>query len=167
MGPDAVNTCMAATNLGVNLYHLGDVEGATVHLQRAFDGFMQSLGPTHSYTLSLMNSLAVMYEQSGKIDEAIAYYKQSLETQRAILDPRHPTILETAHNFGITLMDLKRYEEAERYLLEALAGWQTLQHQNEQLTLPYIVDLYIAWEKPETAAKYRAMLSAEKGSSAE
>ena len=40
IGPDAINTLMAATNLGVNTYHLGDVEDATKHIQRAYDGFV-------------------------------------------------------------------------------------------------------------------------------
>ena len=165
IGPDAINTLMAATNLGVNTYHLGDVEDATKHIQRAYDGFVKSLGPKHSYTLSLMNSLAVMYEKAGRIDEAIPLYRQSLETQREILEPNHPTILETSHNFGITLMDLERYEEAERYLLDALVGWQAMKHQNEKETLPYLVALYEAWEKPEKAEKYRAMLLSEEESS--
>ena len=57
---------------------------------------------------------------------------------------------------------LKRYEEAERWLLTAYEELTTRSSQSEpvliQQTLDRIIELYEFWGKPEQAAAWRAKL---------
>ena len=56
---------------------------------------------------------------------------------------------------------LRGYEESERILLDAhggLRGSLGLSHQRTILARSRIVELYLAWGKPEKAEEYRALL---------
>ena len=63
---------------------------------------------------------------------------------------------------GASLVALRRYDEAEAMLLEArrdLEGAATPRRRDLAATISRLVDLYVAWGKPETASVYRALLA--------
>ena len=56
-----------------------------------------TLGPDHPSTLTSRNNLAGAYQDTGRLNEAIALYEQTLEDRTRILGPHHPDTL-TARN---------------------------------------------------------------------
>ena len=56
-----------------------------------------TLGPDHPSTLTARNDLAGAYQDTGRLNEAIALYEQTLEDRTRILGPHHPDTL-TARN---------------------------------------------------------------------
>ena len=63
---------------------------------------------------------------------------------------------------GASLVALRRYEEAEAMLLEArrdLEAAVPARRRDVTATISRLVDLYVAWGKPETASVYRALLA--------
>ena len=71
-----------------------------------------SLGPDHPSTLASRNSLAVAYQDAGRIDEAIALHEQNLEDRTRILGPHHPDTLITRNNLAGAYRDAGRIDEA-------------------------------------------------------
>jgi Tfp pilus assembly protein PilF len=61
------------SNLGVIAYYQEDLEGATVHFQRAVD-----LDPSD---MIVVFNLAYMYETLGDVEKAIATYELALESE--------------------------------------------------------------------------------------
>jgi hypothetical protein len=63
---------------------------------------------------------------------------------------------------GATLAALARYDEAETVLLDAqrdLDATAGPQSRDARATLTRLVALYDAWQRPEEAAAYRALLA--------
>ena len=63
---------------------------------------------------------------------------------------------------GASLVALRRYAEAEAVLLAArreLEAAPSPRRRDVTATISRLVDLYVAWGKPETASVYRALLA--------
>ena len=71
-----------------------------------------TLGPHHPHTLSLRNELARAYRASGRLDKAIAMYKQILEDSTRILGTDHPSTLASRDDLADVYRDASRLEEA-------------------------------------------------------
>ena len=59
-------------------------------------------------------------------------------------------------------MAQRRYGEAEALLLEARRDLEAMPappRRDLQTTLTRLIDLYVAWRKPESASAYRALLA--------
>ena len=71
-----------------------------------------ALGPHHPDTLASRNSLAGAYRASGRLDKAIAMYKQILEDSTRILGTDHPSTLASRDDLAAAYRDASRLEEA-------------------------------------------------------
>ena len=71
-----------------------------------------TLGPHHPHTLSPRNELAHAYRASGRLDKAIAMYKQILEDSTRILGTDHPSTLASRDDLAAAYRDASRLEEA-------------------------------------------------------
>ena len=71
-----------------------------------------TLGPHHPHTLSPRNELARAYRASGRLDKAIAMYKQILEDSTRILGTDHPSTLASRDDLAAAYRDASRLEEA-------------------------------------------------------
>ncbi len=84
-----------------------------------------------------------------------------MEHHRKSLPKGHWRLAYVQTDLGSCLTELARYADAEPQLLEAYESIKTkrgLQHKKTIETLERIVALYIAWDKPDQAAAYRAIL---------
>ena len=59
-----------------------------------------TLGPDHPSTLTARNDLAGAYQDTGRLNEAIALYEQTLEDRTRILGPHHPDTLISRNNLA-------------------------------------------------------------------
>jgi WD40 repeat protein/serine/threonine protein kinase len=109
-----------------------------------------------------LNVRAFQLRREGKLDEAAALRKWVVEEAKRLLPPDSPQLAKYQSGYAVLLMQMKRYEEAEPLLLEALA---ILDRQPTALvaesitTLTDLVGLYSDWGKPGKAADYERRLA--------
>ena len=78
------------------------------------------LGNEHMDTLALINNLAGVLGEQGKLEEADQYYRETLDRRRMVLGDDHPSTLVAVNNMGIQLQRRGKYALAEPYYREAL-----------------------------------------------
>ena len=114
--------------------------------------------------------MGAWYKRQGFYAEAEPYYYESLEGRRNALKDTHNLTLWALYDYANCLLNVQKYEMTEPLVLKCIELNRSVYGQNHVDTTDAIelaVNLYEAWEKPDKAAKYRAMLSTKKGSSSE
>jgi tetratricopeptide (TPR) repeat protein len=110
-----------------------------------------------------MNNLASLYVDQGHYAEAEPLLAAAVDGARRSLREQHPTIAEYLADYGACLTRLERYGEVETGLLEA---HQTLSaalgpaHKKTIKSVRFLIALYDAWGKPDSAAQWQAKLDA-------
>ena len=83
------------------LFHRGRREAEVLEMAEvAAKGLERTLGSDHSSTLAALNKLALAYQQTGKLPEAIALYERVRDAQIVKLGPDHPDTLYTLSSLG-------------------------------------------------------------------
>jgi len=67
----------------------------------------------------LYNNIAVVWWERGQLDKTLEYHRRALEVRETV-GSAYP-IAQSHHNIGYALMELERFEEAEKALQQALA----------------------------------------------
>jgi tetratricopeptide (TPR) repeat protein len=84
-----------------------------------------------------LTSLAGIFYQSGKYDEAASLYTQALPIYREIYGPEHPEVASIENNLGRSTLVAGHVDEAEPLLRQALATFQKFQSSDfEALVAP-------------------------------
>ena len=83
-------------------------------------------GETHPRTLSVYNSLAILYKELQRYEEAERYYIHVYKNQKMILGKHHPQTLVTCNNIGVLYKTQEQIEKAREYLLESMEGFTFL-----------------------------------------
>ena len=97
-------TLRDATDLGMPQLALTLTDSVT----RAGD----TLGPDHPSALTSRSNLASVYQEAGRLDEAITLHKQNLKDRTRILGPDHPDTLTSRNNLAETYRAVGRLNEA-------------------------------------------------------
>src|SRR5437763_17163125 len=69
----------------------------------------------------MMNNLATVYRNLGRLDEALALFDETLRLMKAKLGADHPRRLIVMNETCDCLLRMKEYDEAEALLRECLA----------------------------------------------
>lgn len=118
-------------------------------------------GKGHPFTLNNVNGLGLLRTIQEDFAEAESLFKMALEGQELKLSRNHPYTLNVINDFGVLRTKQKRYVNAEQLLLEALEGRCLKLGDTHPHTLESwnnLIELYEAWDKPETANQWRAKL---------
>ena len=111
-----------------------------------------------------------LYKQ-GKGAQAETFWKQCIDIGKTIPSQRPvKAVVASQINLGSILIERKRYEEAEKYLLEVYQMCRSrlgMQHPGCREAIECLILLYEAWNKPEEEKKYRTLLSPKEGESEE
>ncbi len=91
-------------------------------LKRNLEVRERTLGKEHPFTLTTMNSLALLYKAQGSYREAEPLYKRSLEASERTLGKEHPFTLATVSSLASLYKAQNRYVEAEPLYQRALAA---------------------------------------------
>jgi tetratricopeptide (TPR) repeat protein len=70
------------------------------------------LGEEHPDTISVMNNLADILGDQGKLDEAAAMKQEVLAKRRRILGEEYPSTISAMNNLAITLSGQGKLDEA-------------------------------------------------------
>ncbi|MFN0134432.1 MAG: tetratricopeptide repeat protein [Phycisphaerales bacterium] len=118
------------------------------------------LGPGHPSTVITLNNLAKLYQRQKAFDKALPIYERAVEGAQKAFPPGHLFTAAMTNSLGSTLTSLGRYEQAEPKLLEAralLEAWPNDDRGVKADNANMLVRLYEAWNKPDEAAKWKAM----------
>ena len=155
LGPDHPEVAGGGTSLAYWLVSEGEYDEAASLLEEAVAIRTKALGADHPQLASTLTVKATLLDARGQYTEALDVAGQSLQ----ILEPRLPAdhwLIAMAKNVqGAALTGLGRYAEAEKLLLAslpALAGSPI--SQLPQRGRARLQELYVAWGKPEKAARF-------------
>ena len=132
-------TLQYATSLGMSQIALTLTDSVT----QACD----ALGPHHPSILSPRHDLADAYRASGRLDKAIALYKQTLEDSTRILGPDHPSTLTSRDDLADAYRDAGRFDEAIILYEQVFSGRSRVlgpDHRSTLTTCDDLADTY--WE---------------------
>jgi non-specific serine/threonine protein kinase/serine/threonine-protein kinase len=106
--------------------------------------------------------LAELLCLQGRFAEAESLMARSVVAGRRAAQDKHFSFGLTLVLHGRSLTGLKRFEDAEQNLLKGYdilkAARRAADHQLTSDAVRALVDLYDAWDRPEDAARFRAML---------
>lgn len=105
-------------NLGELHYQLGRYAEAIPYYERAIS-FANASTPVVELAVTYRN-LGIVYQLTGRIADAVSAYKNSVELLKKAPNER-VQIASTINNLATLFQDLKRYQDAERLLQQALS----------------------------------------------
>ena len=147
------------------------VEAASA-LQTALDIVRPTLGADHQLVAIYSINRAAALIAANQAAAAEPLLREGLRVRSqvpGVVPSRRRTLLDddwsvgaTKSLLGASLVALGRYEEAEVMLLDARRDLQasaTSRPRDLTATISRLVELYVAWRKPDTASVYRALLA--------
>jgi serine/threonine protein kinase/tetratricopeptide (TPR) repeat protein len=168
LGEKHDNTIAALNNVASLYREQGQHAKAEPYYLQLLDIRRRVSGNQHVTTLIAMNRLATTQVALGQFDKAEVLLRESL----AIREDRRPDEWETFHTksmLGQSLLGLKRYPDAEPFLLAGYEGIKLreakLSKQNRSYltdALDRVVQLYDAWGKKDKADEWRTKAEAIK-----
>jgi len=162
LGEDHRNTLQTAGVLAAVYGVKGDSKRMRDLLREILQVQRRVIGEEHLDTLVTRLSLADVARDENRNDDALASY----EALAVVFDRAFPDHYLTGmanQRLGECLMALKRFEEAERSLLQAhrvLSRVLGPEHKRTRNAVKILIDLYEAWNRPDLAAEWRNKMPA-------
>jgi serine/threonine protein kinase/Tfp pilus assembly protein PilF len=124
VGPLHVDSAHARANLGNALAALEHFEEGEESLTQALADHEAGYGTAHPTVAADHNSLAVLYERSGRYHEALSHHRAALSIYRSLHGNDHPDVALVLNNIGSAYYSMHEYDLAQRHLVQALAIWE-------------------------------------------
>jgi tetratricopeptide (TPR) repeat protein len=161
---DTMETMMV---LGKTLHHQQRFAEAEALFTEAVQHCRRDPASDGAATMIAMHCLGFVMRAQGKSAEAEPWLCAAYEWGASRLPRWNLLTLMSQREYGSCLADLGRYEDAEAYLLGAYQNLVNTTGAADVRTiyaLNHVVELYEAWGKPEEAARYRRLLTAQEES---
>jgi hypothetical protein len=164
LGDDHPETIASINNLGFfyrNTKQYGEAEPLYVE---AVERFTATLGEKHQSTLVATSNLGTLYNDMGLPSEGARFNEKVQRLADEVLPESHWFRGLAKVRYGVSLTGMQRFDEAEPMLLDGRSGLEKVfgpQHERTILATRELVTLYESWQKPDEAAKWRAVLPAE------
>jgi tetratricopeptide (TPR) repeat protein len=161
-GRSSAGAARSLWNLAHVRWALEDFEDAEA-IFRETVGILREVGEPIAYLLPLsLSRLGQLLGEQGRWERAQPLFEEAMDLRISALGASHALALRAMALLGECLVELERYGEGEKHLLQAYAGFA----EGDDLTSLYmthaltaLVKLYTAWEKPEEADRFGALLS--------
>ena len=163
LGPEHPDTLTSETMIALTLFEQKRLAESRDAYATVLPRIKASLGDTAEiYLVGTANYAGVLY-RLGDYDGGEVTLRDSLAAHRRAYGDRHYGTYYTMMELGTTLVHKRQFPEAEKLLLAALEGFRELfanqpTHQRVRHALDRLTQLYVAWDKPEKAAEFRALL---------
>ena len=164
LGKDHPHTANTMGNLALMYVNRNRYEEAEPLYLEALGIQRHALGEAHPATLLMMMNVAELYARQGEFGKALPLQEQALAAARRVWADGGWFTGAFLGDYGVTLLGLERFEDAEAALLEAHEILATTRGPEFERTInaaESLVELYDAWGKPEKAAEWRAKLPTE------
>ena len=158
--PRHTATLLSMVNLAAVEQKIGNLERAIELLTEAH-AILREDHPSSDLALGAGYNLASALRASGRLDEALSLYEESLRLATSILPEGHSRIAATRLRVGFCLIELDRYAEAEPELLLVYDQLQAVGSGQESLlrkTLETLVKFYERWDRPQEQERWRRRL---------
>jgi len=158
-GPEHAYTLTALNNLGNVLRKLGRLEEGERYIRLNMELHRTALGEKHPNTITGIYNYADVLRELKRCDESDRLFRECIDLGRSYLPTGHWLTGLYRSGYGELLRETGRFAEAEEH---QLAGYHTLQqqlgpaHKHTQRAIARLVALYDDWQKPESAAEWRA-----------
>jgi tetratricopeptide (TPR) repeat protein len=110
---DGKADCIAAFTQADALQRKGDYPGAAKAYERALELALQFVGPEHLGTASVLNNLAIVYQNMDQDAKAEPLYQRSLKIKESLLGADHPDVAQSLNNLGLLYAKMGQYAKAE------------------------------------------------------
>ncbi|UCD76846.1 MAG: serine/threonine protein kinase, partial [Phycisphaerales bacterium] len=140
--------------LGNTYAALGLFEAAEPHILRAANLRADLLGESHPDTLSSHRSLALLYSNQGRLDEAAELSETTYQRRIATLGKEHPDTLQSQNDLALVYFRQGRYDETETLWSETLQLRRRLlgdEHVDTLLSMSNLAWLYTQTGKYDLA----------------
>ncbi|UCC32654.1 MAG: tetratricopeptide repeat protein [Phycisphaerales bacterium] len=148
-------------NLAFLLYRQGRLSEAEPLYREALAMHRRLVGDGHPDVAVDTLNLGRLLRDKGELEQAESLLRQATEALTAAVGTDHWITGVAGSHLGDCLTKMQRYEEAEGVLLEAHRVLEPAlgdSHDRTTKVVEFLAALYEAWDKPDKAAKYRAML---------
>ncbi len=88
--------------------------------RKAIHDLEQRAGRTHPDLASLLNLLAVIYREQGRLKESIKVLRETLEIREAVFGTNHSAVASTLNNLAVLYSKCGDYRTAEPFCQRAL-----------------------------------------------
>lgn len=162
-GPEHPRTAEVMATYALALSRVGRRSEAIAVARRSLELRLVRLGRGHNSTASAMTHLATLLHDNGQTAEAERLIHEAIEIIRTSSGGTETGLVALAHvELARFQADGRRFAEAEQSLLHALRIFRQTNvpaaHRDHRNTLRALIGLYERWEKPQEAARYRALL---------
>lgn len=140
----------------------GQYAAADSLYREALSTLRRSSPESHISLAPVMLGWGDLLTRQAQPERAEPLLREALDIWQVALPADHWQIAEAKSVLGASLIAFERYEEAESLLVDGytmLATARGGQDVKAQSALGWIVDLYVAWDKPIEANRYRMLIS--------
>ncbi len=122
LGPEARETLIERSNLGIALMEAGETAEAEAVFGEVLAARRRSFGDEHPDTLVAIANVGVLLERQGRVQDAIPHFERLVEVSRRVLGPHHPSTLLRLRNLATSYFKLEHFADGERASREAYEG---------------------------------------------
>lgn len=119
----------------------GKVESAILIAQQGLKVAEELLGPEDATTNQVVNTLARLLYQQGRLAESEPLFARAFESNKRSLGDRHLETLASAQDLAFTLSDQAKFKGAETHTRWALAASSKAFGPADKMTLGFLVNL--------------------------
>lgn len=160
-----LDTGLAVRTLATLNHKRGDFIAAARLYGESLAILREAIGERHVMVGQVLQEMGDLFTQTHNHFQAEHAYRESLEIFETAERVHPQRIITAGRKLGSTLIKLRRYEEAEEFLLESLTAASAMASENEdneQLvtrSLEELVVLYNEWGRIEQSEEYREQLA--------
>jgi len=96
----------------LELYKKGEAQQAVLYAEKVFKIYKEVLGEKHPDTLTSLNNLALIYQDLGRLNEALPLSKQAYSLRLQVLGEKHRKTLTSLNNLADIYRAIGRLDEA-------------------------------------------------------
>jgi hypothetical protein len=160
---DMLTSVQPAKSLGHEITMREVLDNASGRIDRS------EFGTDPQAKATLHATIGNTYRLLGELAAAEPLLRECLDIRRAVLSPTDPRIASTEGMLAEVMVTLGGFDEAERLLLSTLPGIERGAASDDEAaraTRRRLERLYLAWGKPEEAARWASRLSPNPGEAA-
>ncbi|UCG32036.1 MAG: serine/threonine protein kinase [Phycisphaerales bacterium] len=161
-GREHPHVATSLNNLGELLKLKGDFAAAESLYGEALAMRRRLLGDEHPAVATVLSNLAALLLAKGDYARAEPLLREAVGIFRNTRPGNDWKAAMTVSTLGSCLTALGRFDEAEPLVLESYATVNAVRgqrHEDTHKAMERVLALYEAWDKPEQAARWRAMLA--------
>ena len=147
-------------NQAISLYQQARYAESLSKVTETLKIYLETFGPHYDNYPTALITKGLILAKTGQLNEGENILREAVKIRTESLPKEHYWVALANSALGECLTIQQRYNEAEPLLVGSYESLKTSQGTNNprtRLALQRLVELYEKWQKPDLAARYRAM----------